>query len=83
MEVFQTLGYKHVWCVDFEFVAPRGHKPFVVCMVAKCLITGKALHLWGDDLKRCPFQCSDDEIFVAYYASAETSCGLAGKSGKP
>ena len=74
MEAFQTLGYQHVWCVDFEFVAPRGHKPFVVCMVAKCLITGKALHLWGDDLKRCPFQCSDEEIFVAYYASAETSC---------
>jgi hypothetical protein len=43
-------------------------------MVAKCLITGKVLHLWGDDLKDCPFECSDAEIFVAYYASAETSC---------
>ena len=74
MEAFETLGYLHVWCLDFEFVAPWGHKPTVVCMVAKCLITGKVLHLWGDDLKDCPFECSDAEIFVAYYASAETSC---------
>ncbi len=74
MEVFQAYGYQHVWCIDFEFVAPRGHKPFVVCMVAKCMITGKVLLLWGDDLNECPFECSDAEIFVAYYASAETSC---------
>jgi hypothetical protein len=38
------------------------------------LITGKALHLWGDELAHCPFKCGDDEIFVAYYASAEASC---------
>ena len=74
MEVFEAYGYRHVWCIDFEFVALRGHKPLVVCMVAKCLITGKALHLWGDELVHCPFKCGDDEIFVAYYASAETSC---------
>ena len=74
MEEFQAYGYQHVWCLDFEFVAPRGHKPLAVCMVAKCLITGKVLYLWGEDLKNCPFKCTDDEIFVAYYASAETSC---------
>jgi hypothetical protein len=38
------------------------------------MITGKALHLWGDELVHCPFKCGDDEIFVAYYASAETGC---------
>jgi DNA polymerase-1 len=74
MEAFQAYAYRHLWCLDFEFVAPQGHKPLVVCMVAKCLITGKALHLWGDELKDCPFNCGEDEIFVAYYASAETSC---------
>lgn len=74
MEAFKAYGYQHVWCLDFEFVAPRGHKPTVVCMIAKCMITGKALRLWGEDLKDCPFECSDGEIFVAYYASAETSC---------
>lgn len=65
---------RHVWCIDFEFVAPAGHKPRVVCMVAKCLITGDALRLWESDLSTCPFTCDDKELFVAYYASAEASC---------
>jgi DNA polymerase-1 len=66
--------FRHVWCIDFEFVAPLGHKPRVVCMVAKCLVTGKFLSLWESDLTACPFSCDDKEVFVAYYASAETSC---------
>jgi hypothetical protein len=66
--------FRHVWCIDFEFVAPLGHKPRVVCMVAKCLVTGKSLSLWESDLTACPFSCDDKEVFVAYYASAETSC---------
>lgn len=70
----QAYGFQHVWCLDFEFVAHAGHKPLVVCMVAKCLITGKALRLWGDELSQCPFACDDAEVFVAYYASAESSC---------
>jgi DNA polymerase-1 len=43
-------------------------------MVAKCLITGECLRLWEEKLTTCPFACDDKEMFVAYYASAETSC---------
>src|SRR5262245_62418075 len=43
-------------------------------MVAKCLLTGERIRLWGGDLHSCPFNCKDDELFVAYYASAEASC---------
>ena len=43
-------------------------------MVAKCLLTGARIRLWGGDLHLCPFSCEDDELFVAYYASAEASC---------
>ena len=73
-EALSKLGYSHAWSIDFEFVAPQGHKPHPVCMVAKCLITGRAIRLWGDGMSVCPFDGTPDNIFIAYYASAEASC---------
>jgi len=68
------LGFRHAWAVDFEFVAPAGHKPKPICMIAKCAITGDVMRLWGDELADDPFIGSTDELFIAYYASAESSC---------
>ena len=68
------LGFRRVWAIDFEFIAHSGDKPNVVCMVAKCALTGETIRLWGDELLVCPFSCGNDELFVAYYASAESSC---------
>ena len=73
-QALSELGYSHAWCIDFEFVAPPGHKPNPVCMVAKCLITGRAIRLWGDGMSVCPFDGTPDNLFIAYYASAEASC---------
>ena len=57
-------------CVDFEFKAETGNPVSEVhCMVAKCVVTGHTWRLWGDELKAYPFR--GDEIFIAYYASAE------------
>jgi hypothetical protein len=71
---FIRHGFRHVWAIDFEFVARPGDRPVVVCMVAKCGLTGTVFRFWSDKLDDCPFQCGDDELFVAYYASAESSC---------
>jgi DNA polymerase-1 len=68
------LGYRHAWCIDFEFVAPPGHKPKPVCMVAKCLITGQTIRLWDHELSSCPFQMGPQDLVIAFYASAESSC---------
>jgi DNA polymerase-1 len=68
------LGFRGAWAMDFEFVAPPGEKPTAVCMVAKCALTGETIRLWGDELAACPFSGGNDELFVAYYASAEASC---------
>ena len=68
------FGFRRVWAIDFEYVAQPGHRPDVVCMAAKCLLTGATARLEGSELARCPFACGDDELFVAYYASAEASC---------
>ena len=35
-------------------------------------LTGISLRLWEDELQCCPFDCRDDELFVAYSATAET-----------
>ncbi len=43
-------------------------------MVAKCAVTGETMRLWGEQLSRCPFDLADDILFVAFYASAESSC---------
>lgn len=72
--LLKNLGYREAYCVDTEFVARPGHKPFPICLVAKCLITGREVRVWGQELFNfCPFDVSDDVIFIAYYASAEFS----------
>lgn len=72
--LLKSLGYREAYCIDTEFVARAGHKPLPVCVVAKCLITGREVRLWGQELSGpCPFDVSDDVLFIAYYASAEFS----------
>ena len=73
-QALSKLGYTNAWCIDFEFVAPPGHKPRPICMVSKCLITDRVICLWGDGMSICPFDVTPDNLFIAYYASAETSC---------
>ena len=72
--------FSEVWFVDFEFRAPDGHQPVVVCMVAQELRTRRRIELWQDDLnklERAPFDTGPSSLFVAYYASAEMGCFLA------
>lgn len=72
--------FSEVWFVDFEFQAPTGHRPTVVCMVALELHSGRRIELWQNDLvklERAPFDTGPSSLFVAYYNSAEMSCFLA------
>ena len=36
----QDLGFKEIVYVDFEFKAPDGERPEVICLVAKELFSG-------------------------------------------
>lgn len=72
--------YNEIWAVDFEYNCPDGNRPLPICMVAKELLSGRILRLDEDTLDRCtsvPFDTGPDTLFVAYYASAESSCFLA------
>jgi len=71
---FGQNGFRHAWSIDFEFVVLPGHKPAPFCMVAKCAVTGAVIKLWDDELNHCPFECDDSELFIAYYACAESAC---------
>src|SRR4051794_35440221 len=79
MTIMDRLPFGEIWCVDFEYYAPRGERPRPLCMVAMELRSGQELRLWEDDLlslKEAPFPTGDDALFVAYHTPAEFSCFL-------
>ena len=70
--------FRQIWLYDFEFTAPEGDNPDVICLAAHELRSGQKLRLWRDELGAVPpFSTAADVLFVAYYASAEVGCHLA------
>ena len=69
--------FRAVWLVDFEFSAPPGERPIPVCLVAREYRSGRTIRLWQDALRAPPFEVGPEDLFVAYYASAEIGCHLA------
>ena len=71
----KALGcFEEVWCADFEFSAPPGHRPAPICLVATELRSGRHLRLWEDQLAQMaapPFRTDSRALFVAYAAAAE------------
>ena len=68
--------YDEVWCGDFEFYAPEGHRPDPICAVFKEFRSGRSIRLSEQELRcasKAPFDTSSRVLFVAYYASAEAS----------
>lgn len=66
--------------VDFEFRQKdgmEGNPIEVICMVALNLRTRKYTRLWADELqllKEHPFGGNQNQVLVAYFASAEMNC---------
>ena len=72
--MLDSLPYREVWAVDFEFTAPLGERPTPICMVARER-SGRTIRLWKDELTPSPpFSLGPDNLFVAFYASAELGC---------
>jgi hypothetical protein len=72
--------FREIWLVDFEFIAPSGHRPEPVCLVAREYRTGRVVRQWINDPMQagpCPFPTTPDVLCVAYYASAEMTCHLS------
>jgi DNA polymerase-1 len=74
-----VIPFRECWACDFEFRADPGERPWLVCMVAHELRTGREIRLWRSELlnlRTAPFNVGTDAVFVAYYASAELGCFL-------
>jgi DNA polymerase I len=70
---------KFWWCVDFEYRGDPGERPWVICMVARELNSGREIRMWRDELlalRKAPFDTGPDAVLVAYFASAELGCFL-------
>jgi DNA polymerase I len=47
--------FREIWCADFEFRAPDGHRPEPHCLVAREVRTGRDVRLWlGDGAPPAP-----------------------------
>jgi DNA polymerase-1 len=74
------LPFQQIVAVDFEFSAPDGERPQVVCLVARELRTGQTWRYFQDELRgmsQPPYPIDAETLIVAYYASAEMGCHLA------
>lgn len=72
--------FRAVWLVDFEFSAPPGERPTPVCLVAREYRSGRTIQIFQDDLsilRAPPYPVGPEDLFCAYYASAEVGCHLA------
>ena len=52
--MLDTLPFRDIWAVDFEFVANDGERPEPVCLVAWELRSGRKLRLWRDEFGDTP-----------------------------
>jgi hypothetical protein len=70
--------FNSIWAVDFEFDAPAGERQSVACLVALELRSGRLIRLWQDEIGTAPpYPIGPNDLFVAYYASAELGCHLS------
>jgi DNA polymerase-1 len=71
----ESLPFRAVVALDFEFGAKPGERPAPVCLVAHELFSGQRWRLWADQFGSAPpFPTGPDVLIVAYYASAELGC---------
>jgi hypothetical protein len=60
---------------DFEFKAPPGERPEVICCVARELRSGKTHRIFKGAFKsKPPFPTGPNVVFISYYSSAELGC---------
>jgi hypothetical protein len=72
--------FSGIYAIDFEFSAPGGERPMVVCLVVGNLLTRERWHYSQADLqtmRQPPFPVHESVLVIAYYASAEMNCFLS------
>jgi DNA polymerase I len=71
--------FREIWLVDFEYRSDPGERPWVVCMVARELNSGRRIRMWRDELltpREAPFDTGPGALFAAYATHADLGCFL-------
>lgn len=69
--------FESVWLIDFEFSAPPGERPTVVCLVARDFHSNRIIRIGFNEIngmEHPPFDLGEQSLFVAYFSSAEWNC---------
>jgi hypothetical protein len=77
---FGSRIFRAVWTCDFEYGGRPGAPVEPRVLVARELLTGRQLEVFGDELlqlSRPPFPVGDDSLFTSYYLPAELGCFMA------
>ena len=69
--------FRAVWALDFEFFGDDGDNPTPVCLVAREIRTSTVIRLWQNELTTPPFDLHSNNLYIAFFASAEWNCFLA------
>jgi hypothetical protein len=73
-----ALDLDEITFADFEFYAPPGERPNVVCLAWHQYTTALTRSLWIDDLGALPpYRTDDKALFLCFVANAEIGCHLA------
>jgi DNA polymerase-1 len=71
--------FQRVWLVDFEYSLSEDDTPLPICMDAIELSSNELRRWWFSGLRElstAPIDVGRDDLFVAYFASAEMGCFL-------
>jgi hypothetical protein len=72
------LDYDEIIFEDFEFVAPPGERPQVVCVAWHQYTIGTTRSLWVDELGSLPpYRLDGRVLYVCFVGNAEIGCHLA------
>ncbi|MCC9600384.1 DNA polymerase [Stieleria sp. JC731] len=69
--------FDSVWSIDFEFSQPPGERPSVACLVGREFHSKRLVRIGFDEINKMdqpPFDVGPDQLFVAYFSSAEWNC---------
>jgi DNA polymerase I len=78
-------NFKRIWSFDFEFRHENGEIPIPVCYTAKELYSGEVIMEWldGVDNPTPKYPMGSEDLFLAFYSSAEYGCHIALKWSRP
>lgn len=73
--------FNNIFVVDFEFISNPGERPQPICLVSHETISGETKKIWLEGQSPLsinpPYPMGENDLFVAFFSSAEWGCHLA------